>query len=126
MSRPGWSAAAVLTVLVQLAVLYVPRAPQVDVGGLPVDKLVHALVFAVPVVALVLAGLPHGWVVTVMAGHAVLSELVQAVLLLDRSGDPWDVVADLVGVTIGAWLVRPGGRLAGWPRDAGRGWPGPG
>lgn len=112
--------------MVQLAVLYVPRAPQLDVGGLPVDKLVHALVFAVPVIALVAAGLPRSWVVGVMAAHAVLSEVLQGMLLADRSGDPWDVVADLVGVAIGAWVVRPGGRWAWPPMDADRGRPGPG
>jgi len=112
--RSAWSGAAVVAVIVQLAVLYAPRAPQVDAGGVPIDKLVHALVFAVPVIALVRAGLPRGWVVGVMASHAVLSELVQAALLPGRSGDPGDVVADLVGVAIGVAV------LAWAPGDARR------
>jgi hypothetical protein len=104
------SAAAIV---LQLAVLYVPRAPQVPTGGLPLDKAVHLVVFALPVVALVAAGLPRGWVVGVMAVHAVLSELVQGALLNQRSGDPADVVADLAGVAIGALLTRPGAPRAG-------------
>jgi VanZ family protein len=111
-SRSGWSRSAIVAVVVQLAVLYVPRTPQVGTGALPVDKLAHALVFAVPVVALVAAGLPRAWVVAAMAIHAPLSEVLQDVLLAGRSGDPTDVVADLVGVVIGAWLARPGGRIA--------------
>ena len=39
--------------------------------------------------------------------YAVASELVQGLLLADRSGDPLDVVADLFGAAAG-WL------LAGW------------
>ena len=33
--------------------------------------------------------------------HAVLSEVVQAVFLPHRSGDPLDAVADLTGVALG-------------------------
>ena len=103
---------AVAAMVVQFAVLYVPRAPSLPTGGLPLDKLVHVLVFAVPVVALVAAGAPRVWVVAVMAVHAPLSELLQSAVLADRSGEPGDVVADLVGVAIGAWLTRPGGWVA--------------
>lgn len=43
-----------------------------------------------------------------VAAYAVLSEVVQARLLSARSGDAYDVVADLVGTALG-WLV--GARL---------------
>jgi hypothetical protein len=108
MARTTRVAAAVGALGLQLAVLYAPRAPTIAAGGLPVDKLVHAAVFALPTVALVLAGLPRRWVIGLMAVHAPLSELVQHRLLADRSGDPWDVVADLTGVAIGAILTRHG------------------
>jgi hypothetical protein len=111
-SRRARIAAAVLTVLLQLVVLYAPRAPAVVSSGLPLDKLGHAVVFALPTIALIAAGLPRGWVIGLMAAHAPLSELVQQQVLGARSGEVGDIVVDLVGVGIGAWLARPGGRLA--------------
>ena len=97
---------AVAAVALNLVVLYAPRAPSVSAGGLPLDKLVHVLVFALPTLALVRAGLPRFWVVVAMSMHAALSELVQHLWLGHRSGDAGDVVADLVGVALGAAVVR--------------------
>lgn len=89
-----------------LASLYVLFAPT---GGGPVlfagsDKVVHVLLFALlagttrwrfgPAVAGLAAG----------AAYAVGSEIVQAMLLSTRSGDPYDVVADLLGLAAG-WLI---------------------
>ncbi|HSO04907.1 MAG TPA: hypothetical protein VLQ92_10530, partial [Candidatus Limnocylindrales bacterium] len=59
--------------------------------------------FALPTAALILAGVSRGWVIGLMVVHAPLSELLQHRLLADRSGDPWDVLADLAGVALGAW-----------------------
>ena len=84
--------------LMQFAVLYAPRAPAVDTGGIPVDKLVHVAVFALPTVALIGAGVPRGWVIGLMSVHAPLSEVVQGALLADRSPEGADVLADLAGV----------------------------
>lgn len=107
------SALATLAVGINLAVLYAPRAPAVATGGLPVDKIVHAVVFALPTVALARAGVPRGWAVGLMALHAPVSEAIQHNLLSDRSGELGDIVADLVGVGIGAailWRPRWGSR----------------
>lgn len=90
----------------QMLVLYAPSAPDVGQSALPLDKLVHAAVFAVATYTLTAAGVPLGWVVGLMSAHAVISELVQHRLLADRAGEPADVAADLVGVAIGALLVR--------------------
>lgn len=101
---------AVLTV--HLAALYWPR---VTVEG-PVswtDKVVHPLLFLVPV----LVG--AGWrrqvlpVAVLFAVHAPVSELIQHYVLPNRSGDPWDAAADLLGVALAVpiatwWLSRPG------------------
>lgn len=92
-----------------LAALYWPR---VDVTG-PVawtDKVVHVLLFAVPVVVASWALRTWRGPTLVLALHAPASELIQHYVLPQRSGDPLDAVADLVGVALGAalawWLLR--------------------
>ena len=57
--------------------------------------------FLVPVALAVVAGFRRRVVVAVFAAQAVLSEVVQAVLLPHRSGDVLDAVADLTGVALG-------------------------
>ena len=97
-------AAFVGLVLLQLAAVYWPR---VDVQG-PVswtDKVVHVTLFAAPTVAGLLARVRPAYVVTALAVHAPVSELVQHFLLPNRSGDVWDAVADLSGVVLGVTLV---------------------
>ncbi len=102
---PGWRDISLwvllaVTLLVQGVVLYAPQAP----GESPfpsADKVVHLLVFAAPAALAVLGGIRPRVVVGVLGAHAVLSELVQAAVLADRSGDPVDVVADLVGIGLG-------------------------
>ncbi len=92
--------------VVQLVVLYAPQGPGADTGALPLDKLIHVLVFALPTAALIRAGVPRRWVVAAMVGHAFASEVIQGALLEGRSGDPGDVLADLIGVLIGSAVSR--------------------
>ena len=119
--RPGVLVLLGLAVAAQLVVLYSP-----DGGGAPLfpqaDKVVHLLVFLVPVALAVVAGFRRGLVVAVFAAQAVLSEVVQAVLLPHRSGDVLDAVADLTGVALGVLVgtlvlrtlqTRAAGRSAG-------------
>ena len=110
-----------VAVAVQLVVLYSPSAPS-DPLFPGSDKVVHVLVFAVPVTVALLAGGPLRLVVAVFALHAVLSEVVQGAALPTRSGDALDVVADLVGVAVGVlgWVLvdrvtdrRPGAVAGG-------------
>lgn len=90
----------------QLVVLYAPRTP--SSGGVPgVDKVVHVTVFALVVWAGLRAGVARPLVLLVSVVHAPVSELLQATLLSNRSGEPLDVVADLLGCALG-WLT------AGW------------
>ena len=92
-----------LAVAVQVIVLYSPSShgellfPQAD-------KVVHVLVFLVPVAVALLAGLRPPAVVALFAAQAVVSEVVQGALLPARSGDAVDVVADLVGIALGVAL----------------------
>ena len=90
-------------VVLSLYVLFTPSSPG---DGLfeNSDKVVHLVLFAL------LAGTTRwrfgGSVALVLAvvAYAVASELIQGALLSSRSGDPYDVVADLIGVAAG-WLV---------------------
>ena len=96
-------AALALAVLLQLAVLYAPSgtAAQPFVHS---DKVVHVLVFAVPVALAVVVTRRPGWVAGVFLAHAVVSEVVQGTLLPLRAGDPLDALADAVGVGLGVLL----------------------
>jgi VanZ family protein len=109
---PRRTAVVVFAVLLaaHLAALYWPR---VDIQG-PVtwtDKVVHVLLFLAPTVAGLLAGVRPAYVVGLLALHAPVSELVQHYFLPNRSGDPWDAVADLCGVVLGVTSVVVGRAL---------------
>lgn len=109
-ARAAWLAVAVV---VHLAVLYWPRPPDVG-GGVPhLDLVVHLVVFGAVAVCAVRCGLPLTWVVVVLLAHAVVSELVQAYVVPDRTGDWRDAVADAVGTLLGVLLTRRDRRPAG-------------
>lgn len=98
-SRTARTALAV-AVLVQLVVLYAPAGP--GPGLFPQsDKVVHVLVFLVPVALAVVVTRRPSLVAGAFLTHAVLSEVVQGTLLPLRSGDPFDALADAVGVALG-------------------------
>lgn len=110
-----WLLAA--TVAVQLLVLYWPSPP--GVGGAPgLDKVVHAAVFAAVAVAGRYAGVPPPWLAGLLLAHAAGSEIVQHLLLPNRSGDPLDALADAAGVAVG--MLAPLPRAAGGRRPVGR------
>lgn len=99
----------VALVVGQLLAVYWPR---VEVQG-PVpwtDKVVHVLLFLLPTLAGLLAGLRPAWLVGLLALHAPVSELVQHVLLPGRTGDVWDAVVDLVGVALAVLALLVVGR----------------
>jgi VanZ family protein len=121
-SLRGWhlvATGAVLAVLLQLWGLYRVAGPPQPAWFPFADKLQHALGFAVPVLLILLAIAlrgPLGWqwasfrvtalVVAVFAMHAVVSELIQHVWYLYRTGDPIDVLADWAGIAVGVLLLR--------------------
>ena len=89
-----------VVLLLSLYVLFTPRA-----GGESLfpyaDKVVHFVLFAL------LAATTRwrfGTGLWAVVAYAVLSEVVQGLLLSTRSGDAYDVVADLLGAGLG-WLV---------------------
>lgn len=96
--------ALIVVILLQMCALYVPMPPG---GGSSqgLDKVVHFVIFAVPVLVSAIGGRSHWPCVIVMTVHAPVSEIVQAVFLPTRSGDPADVVADLLGIGAGCLLA---------------------
>ena len=111
MSGTGGRGLFGVALAVQLAVLYWPRAVQ-PATGLPWDKLVHALIFGAVYATGVRAGI-RWWVwLAVCLVHAPVSELVQDALLPQRSGDPYDAVADAAGVLVAAVAVGVAGGRA--------------
>jgi hypothetical protein len=111
---------AVAVVLAHLYGLYRPSGP--TTSWFPYqDKLQHALGFAAPVALILLARyaadraaggahtLPVRFVLVVVgifALHGVVSELVQHVAYVHRTGDPVDVLADWLGVAAGWAAAR--------------------
>ena len=81
-----------------------PGGPDTELPG--ADKVVHLLVF------LALAGtarLRFGGAQAVLGAvlaYAAVSEVVQALVLSRRSGDLWDLLADVVGAALGWWAAR--------------------
>jgi VanZ family protein len=113
------AAGAVLAMLLHVWGLYRVTGPSQPPWFPHVDKLQHAVGFALPVMLILLAAAlrrPPGWqwpssamkavVVAIFAAHAVVSEVIQHVWYLYRTGDPLDVVADWVGIAVGLVLLR--------------------
>lgn len=106
-----------LAIIAQQVALYGPAGP-VQPEWLPAaDKLQHGLGFALPMFLVLTTSqvcaaradrtLRPCWaavVAGVFAVNALLSEVVQTRPGSGRTGDPLDVLADLVGIAVG-WLL---------------------
>ena len=68
------------------------------------DKVVHLVLFAALAATCRWRFGDRPAALAALASYALVSEVVQGVLMATRSGDPLDVVADLLGVAIG-WLA---------------------
>ena len=91
--------------MLHLWFLYRPGSPEAGPAIFPhADKVMHFVGFAAPTGVAVLAARAW-WPVAVFALHAPVSEVIQALAIELRSGDPWDVAADLAGVAAGAALA---------------------
>jgi VanZ family protein len=99
-----WRIAFVAAVALQLYGVYSPREAGPHVGIPQIDKIAHCLLFAAVAFTGLKVGVPARWLLGALAANAIVSELVQHWLLPQRDGDPFDVLADLVGVALGAWI----------------------
>jgi VanZ family protein len=99
-----WWVAFAVAAVVNVVAVYAPT----DAGGGALfpfaDKAAHLLLFAAVAFTGRRAGVAAGPLLAVLVAHALSSELVQGSLLARRSGDPWDVLADVVGAVIGSAL----------------------
>jgi VanZ family protein len=95
-------------VLLSLVLLFSP-ASTVPSGIELNDKVVHAALFFVLAATGVLAGLPLRALALGLMVYAGVSEVLQAVLPIDRDGSVFDALADLFGAAAGlavALVVR--------------------
>ena len=98
-----WRVGFGLACLIHLYGLYAPRQAA-DVQIPYSDKVFHLLLFASVAFLGLKVGVPSRWLLGFLVANAVVSELIQHFLLPHRSGDPFDSMADLAGVALGAWL----------------------
>lgn len=90
---------ALLCTALHLVGLYRPGGFGGDGPEVPgLDKVAHVAIFGLPVFFLLLAGCRRWWVIILFAVHGPLSEVVQHLLLPRRTGDPYDLIADTVGI----------------------------
>jgi len=103
--------------LLSAVVLLVPRAPSPgpDVPGL--DKLVHAGVFCLLALTSCRRFGRRTTVAFALVGYAVGTEVVQGLVLPQRSAEVLDVGADLAGAALG-WVLSRG--VSDRPRVASR------
>lgn len=95
--------------LLSIVVLFTPQSgvPTAPPGT---DKLVHLLLFALLAGTGRVAGPRPVPLAAGLAGYAALSEVLQAVLPLGRSGDVVDLAVDLAGLLLGLGATRLLGR----------------
>ncbi|MEK8070571.1 VanZ family protein [Rhodococcoides navarretei] len=97
-----------VTFVVALIVLFTP-ASGVPSGFEHSDKIIHCILFAALAYTSRLAGID--WVRTALwvSAFAVVSEFLQAILPLGRSGSVADALADAAGVAVGlvaaSWVL---------------------
>lgn len=100
----AWRIGFVAAVALQLYGVYAPREAGPHVGIPFADKVAHLFLFASVAFLGLKAGVPARWLLVALVANAIVSELVQHFLLPQRDGDPFDALADLAGVALGAWL----------------------
>jgi hypothetical protein len=106
--RTLWVAAGVF-LAIQLVAVYLPGTPDggLELSWLPgADKLIHGLIFAIPVYLFARLSGRVGLVAGLFAVHAVVSEVVQWRFVPYRDGDVWDAVADLVGIGLAVFVLQ--------------------
>lgn len=72
-----------------------------------IDKVVHFLVFAILGFLFSIVFRKSNFLFfVIMFLYALLTEILQGVMSLGRSFEIWDLVADMLGVSVGYWLYH--------------------
>ncbi len=101
----AWRIGFVAAVVLQLYGVYTPREAGPHVGIPGIDKVAHLFLFGSVAFLGLMVRIPVRWLIGALVANAIVSELVQYAVLPQRDGDPFDVLADLAGVAVGAWLA---------------------
>jgi VanZ family protein len=119
----GWPPAAVVSGLAAVVAIGLQLWGVYRVTGPPTppwfpnaDKLEHLVGFGLPVALIMLTAVLRGvrgpalrrvGIITglVFIAHAVVSEIIQHVFYTTRTGDPFDSLADTVGVLLGLLAI---------------------
>jgi VanZ family protein len=100
----AWRIGFLAAVALQLYGVYAPREPAPDTGIPMADKFAHLFLFGSVAFLGLMARVPARWLLAALVANAVCSEIAQHYLLPQRDGDVFDVLADVIGVALGAWL----------------------
>ena len=108
--QPLLKSAFIAAVLVVFALTMMPLPEMTQVVSSQ-DKFEHAIAFFV-LMLLGAGGWPRrvGWMAGGLSAYGLLIEVCQHTLTTNRFGDPWDWVADSVGVLLGGLLARRAAR----------------
>jgi len=98
-----WRVAFVAACALQLYGVYSPEEAGPSTGIPGIDKVAHFCLFAAVAFTGLKVGVPARWLLGALVLNAIGSEFVQHYLLPHRDGDPYDALADLIGVAAGAW-----------------------
>ena len=91
---------------ISLVLLFLP-GPAVPSGPPGSDKVVHVLLFAALATTSLIARIPWWATLVWLTGYAAASEVLQATLPINRSGDVGDWVADVAGAVVATAIVAP-------------------
>ena len=108
--RRLWAALAALWTLAVFVACALPGSALRDFSILTPDKLYHAFAFLVFALSWRLAGGRPLAVGVAGVAFAVLIEWWQGNVAVGRYADPYDALADVVGLALGLWTAHVAGR----------------
>ena len=110
--RRFWQGVGAVMVIVVFGAAFIPNPPVLLSGYINWgDKIEHALTFAFLMLwfcQLYRGRRPRLILAAALVVFGLLIEVLQGALTTTRTADPFDLMADSVGVLVGWWLARAG------------------